>query len=602
MSNLELDKITVYDENVIKVVVNTDDIMVVKVGGPTGIQGQKGDKGDVGPAVDTATLATTGSNYFLGSQDLKSSGAKILNIKRTGVFDSVQSWLSASSGTSTAGWNDWTNEAGLSRGTVSGDIIGLNGDSFFVGKTDQFSNISIDIGTAKSAGGTMTFQYSLGGDEWGTLDDAVDGTVALTVDGVITFTPPVGWAVDTINDIPNLYWVRIGTTGGAFSTEPTIYLAVPNDGSDVVEIYANGNDTVPSLCVDNKGGVAIGYADAGTYNLRVAGTGYYGSSLSLGSSLAVGSSMTVGTTITNAVSSTGINYIGGLLLNSSTATAVSAAMNSPVVRLSSQAWNTTPTAATKINAMDIAVVPTSGSQTSARMIVKNTTVNGNANATELVCITTSGSVGIGTSTPSDKLELSNGNLVFSKDGWSSDLSFGAAGTTNVWQATVGGTQVYQYSANYFYIPTGRFELGQSSFVTPGTDNWLLRFHGGNYKYTATSSQQITTDFLPKINQTGSAGFTAVRISPYLLTTGTGSNILLDVGTNSGVAGGGTHTSYFSVDSTGSVAMANRLNFTSNAVTASTATAGTKFAMPVSASGFLTVIISGKTFKMPLFEV
>lgn len=106
-------------------------------------------------------------------------------------------------------------------------------------------------------------------------------------------------------------------------------------------------------------------------------------------------SLALTTTATHTVATTGVTFVGGPILNGPAATSGATVQYSPVIRFSSQAWNTTPTAATKINAMDILVIPTSGGTTSARMVFKNTTVDGSANATELMSVTTGGVFTVG---------------------------------------------------------------------------------------------------------------------------------------------------------------------------------------------------------------
>lgn len=58
--------------------------------------------------------------------------------------------------------------------------------------------------------------------------------------------------------------------------------------------------------------------------------------------------------------------------------------------------------------------------------------------------------------------------------------------------------------------------------------------------------------VPTINQTGSAGYRSLFISPFEQSTGSGAKLLIDAGTNSAANGRGTHTSKFSVDNLGRV--------------------------------------------------
>lgn len=85
----------------------------------------------------------------------------------------------------------------------------------------------------------------------------------------------------------------------------------------------------------------------------------------------------------------------------------------------------------------------------------------------------------------------------------------------------------------------------------GETEWVGKFMHRTASTLAAGTIPIF-DETPTINQSGTAGFTAMRVSPYLQATGSGTKLLLDVGTNSAASGGGTHTSYFNITSTGTV--------------------------------------------------
>jgi hypothetical protein len=146
--------------------------------------------------------------------------------------------------------------------------------------------------------------------------------------------------------------------------------------------------------------------NGGAYSTRFTLTS--AGALSSITSIAMGGALSGATTgafsgaITNTLGTTGVTYVGGLILNGPAATVGTTVQNSPIVRFSSQAWNT---AATRINAMDIAVVPSSAAVTSGRMVFKNTTVDGVANANELMSIMSNGSVGIASSSPASALAV-----------------------------------------------------------------------------------------------------------------------------------------------------------------------------------------------------
>jgi hypothetical protein len=70
------------------------------------------------------------------------------------------------------------------------------------------------------------------------------------------------------------------------------------------------------------------------------------------------------------------------------------------------AWNTTPTAASKVNSMQQYLLPVSGAVTSANLIWANGTINGVANTTELMRLSSSGQLGVNVSN-----FLSVGNII-----------------------------------------------------------------------------------------------------------------------------------------------------------------------------------------------
>jgi hypothetical protein len=112
---------------------------------------------------------------------------------------------------------------------------------------------------------------------------------------------------------------------------------------------------------------------------------------------------TIATTgaITQTAATTGQTFTGGPVLNGLVATSVIPCNNSPVVRMSSSAWNGFTG---KANAMDIYVNPDSEAITRARMAFKTTTINGSADDQEIVNITSDGRLNvIGRAQPTDEV-------------------------------------------------------------------------------------------------------------------------------------------------------------------------------------------------------
>ena len=74
--------------------------------------------------------------------------------------------------------------------------------------------------------------------------------------------------------------------------------------------------------------------------------------------------------------------------------------------------------------------------------------------------------------------------------------------------------------------------------------------------TASSGDQSVLQLDATVSQTSTAGYKGLYISPFENSTGSGSKLLIDAGTNSAAQNGGTHTSKFSVDNSGNVVLNN----------------------------------------------
>ncbi|MFA6087414.1 beta strand repeat-containing protein [Mucilaginibacter sp.] len=110
---------------------------------------------------------------------------------------------------------------------------------------------------------------------------------------------------------------------------------------------------------------------------------------------------------------------------------------------------------------------------------------------------------------------------------------------------------------------------------------------------ASSGNQNILLLGSKISQTGSAGYTGIKISTWENTLGSGSKYFLDLGTNTALGGSGTHTRKFSIDNTG-VLMAAGGSFVASP-TAPTPTVGdntTKLATMAALQASITGLIIG----------
>jgi lysophospholipase L1-like esterase len=75
---------------------------------------------------------------------------------------------------------------------------------------------------------------------------------------------------------------------------------------------------------------------------------------------------------------------------------------------------------------------------------------------------------------------------------------------------------------------------------------------GGVNFTQSTGLGLITNIFGTVNQTGTASYTAFRISPYEQAVGSGTKKLIDAGTNAAANGGGVHTSKFSVNNAGTI--------------------------------------------------
>lgn len=126
-------------------------------------------------------------------------------------------------------------------------------------------------------------------------------------------------------------------------------------------------------------------------------------------------------------------------------------------------------------------------------------------------------------------------------------------------------------ARYLLIsPSLPFYTYATGTVTVNTNQGAVDIGGGS-ALVAASSTQISLSITPTINQTSTAGFTSLYISPQTSGTGaglgSGTGYLIDAGTSSSGSGGG-HSQKFIVDQNGGTGIASQLRigvFANNSV-------------------------------------
>lgn len=165
------------------------------------------------------------------------------------------------------------------------------------------------------------------------------------------------------------------------------------------------------------------------------------------------------------------------------------------------------------------------------------------------------------------------------------LTFGSTSTGIALYNTTDQTTNYErlrqfWNGNAFYITT---ELGGTgtafrpiflglnsllgvtvSSATTATNTGVVNVNAGSLGTPSASLFGLTTNLtgtggvtnmqsiVPAINQSSTAGYRMLWISPYESAIGSGTKYLIDAGTNSAANGAGTHTSKFTVDDAGNV--------------------------------------------------
>ena len=173
---------------------------------------------------------------------------------------------------------------------------------------------------------------------------------------------------------------------------------------------------------------------------RVYATGGISAGGSLTGVTSLATSGSIVTTLTTATSP----IVGQMVASSGASSAVPVRI-SPSFLWQAQSWNTTPTASTRTNAIEAYFLPVSGAITSGSLIFANRTVDGVANSTELMRLSSSGAVSVPGSL-SVTGNLSAGNLAtVATSGSYNDLSNKPsipAGQVNAdWAASSGLAQI-----------------------------------------------------------------------------------------------------------------------------------------------------------------
>jgi hypothetical protein len=261
-------------------------------------------------------------------------------------------------------------------GSAATDIITATGHAFVPGNAVGFTAITGGAGLAIS---TIYYVINVSGNTF---------QLSLTSGGAaINFTTDITAATITNYGVWNAFGTALGiNTASGFTGD---LINAQTNGVVAFAVNANGQASFTDLGSNrtwifsggNLSPLGDNQASLGASGTRIA-SGWF-TSIDL-----TGGTVTVFQSTTSAIS------VGQYLCGQGAASVGIPVRVSPTLNFAGQAWNTTATAATKQNAVDLYLLPVSGATTSGRFICKNATVDGNANLTELFSVTTGGAFAI----------------------------------------------------------------------------------------------------------------------------------------------------------------------------------------------------------------
>ncbi|HEY1858913.1 MAG TPA: hypothetical protein VGG61_01080, partial [Gemmataceae bacterium] len=164
--------------------------------------------------------------------------------------------------------SDLTSAAHAKNGKV--EFAG-NGDSLYLGYTDKFREINVELTSGAKDGWSAALEYAKAVDkagkptEWAALTTLSDSTNKLTQSGRIEFDPPANWTAASVGGSAPLFYVRFHTTAaGKLPVAQTIL------GRDFVGANGKAEGVIPAF--DAKADLnKDGYLDDAEYAKRATG-------------------------------------------------------------------------------------------------------------------------------------------------------------------------------------------------------------------------------------------------------------------------------------------------------------------------------------------
>ncbi len=170
--------------------------------------------------------ATVLEKYTLDGKAQSVQGYKFIawNVSATQLF-SVFTGFALSAAISEDG-GVFTNETTAANNDTTNDVTLMPtptavNDRFYVGYSDTFDEVEINVSTAGAGTYTLTWEYSRGSGDWGSLT-VTDDTSSFKTSGIntVSFTPPDDWRTDTVNSQGPFYYIRAVKGSGTQTTQP----------------------------------------------------------------------------------------------------------------------------------------------------------------------------------------------------------------------------------------------------------------------------------------------------------------------------------------------------------------------------------------------
>ena len=470
----------------------------------------------IGTATPTALLHLNGGTNIANTAPLKFTSGVNLDTPESGAveFDGTQLFFSPSTTR-----NILAQVSGSTALTV-GSIPFATTDGYLTSSANLFwdnTNTRLGIGTATPNSELNINTTGLGV----TINDGSGLNLSNTtaaINGLQQMSPTLkwsgrGWATTPLNSQDTSFISYVLPVQG--TTNPSANL--------IFASAVNGSAYTTRLTLTSAGALTVGAGlSATTANLSSTLTGTVAN-------------------FTGAVTTT--QSLTTVPTNGFAATAGAALVGTPVrispsVIWSGSGWNTTVTASAKTNAIEAYLLPTTGATTAGSLVFANRTVNGVANATEIMRLTTSGNVGIGATSPVTPLHVVS-----------------ASNATIRLERTGGSAATYDIG-----VGDSRFSIGGTAFTILGTTNV------GVNQQSPVSNHHVNTSASTSIGEIiqGSASQTADlsqwRDSTGATLTSIQSNGFLKIGSSASVGTFSTPAITFGSNSTGMYSDTNRFFF------------------------------------------